>query len=214
MASDNATAAGLPLAEAAERYATDPRLGRLWHLRYMRWQTYHGSDLSEQQLEELAVSWVDIVQDLRRHFETGALYLAGYTGDGVALTRADKTWSMLAKLDPLHDSATDGRVTLHNVRVFEGMPVSEEPRKPDQANTSRIKSKGTAPATLFAIQAIAALIHLHGSAPPKALSLARRAATRAQELGLPGADSLNPDGSAMRDIARAFLDGIAAADKD
>lgn len=74
------------------------------------------------------------------------------------------------------------------------------------------KSKGTAPATLHAIAAIAAVIYDEKPFPRKAATLAIRAADKAQELGLEGADALNPKGSSMRDIANAFLKGIEKAE--
>jgi hypothetical protein len=76
------------------------------------------------------------------------------------------------------------------------------------------KSKGTAPNTLHAIRAMAAVFHSEGSNTDKALTFAKRAAEKAQELDLPGANSLNPDGSTMREIAAAFLEGVGAADRE
>jgi len=74
------------------------------------------------------------------------------------------------------------------------------------------KSKGTAPATLLAVAAIAAVIYDDSSFPRRAAPLAKRAANKAQELSLEGADVLNPNGSSMRDIASAFLRGIEKVD--
>jgi hypothetical protein len=117
MANDTALTAGLTLADAAKRFATDERVGRLWHAHFLRWQIYR-TELSDEQREELAQSWIDVETDLRRQFESGALGLAGYNADAVVLTCADRNWSLLADLDPFHDLASDGHVILRSVRLF------------------------------------------------------------------------------------------------
>src|SRR5690348_9971090 len=84
--------------------------------------------------------------------------------------------------------------------------AAEAPAEPIR----RRKSKGPADATLCAIAAIAAVIHRENLPAGGAAGLARKAAERAQELGLQGADALNPSNSSMRDIAQAFINGIHA----
>jgi hypothetical protein len=82
----------------------------------------------------------------------------------------------------------------------------------DTPETSRKKgSKGISPATTVAVKALAAVLHEEGGGKT-ARAFARRAAERAQSLSLPGADSLQPEGSSMRALAQAMIDGVAAAD--
>jgi hypothetical protein len=95
------------------------------------------------------------------------------------------------------------------IRRATDVTATSEPTRPPSS-----KSKGAAPATLIAIQAIAAVIYDENPFPRKAATLAERAASKAQELGLPGADALKPRNSSMREIAGAFLRGIEAADRN
>ena len=74
--------------------------------------------------------------------------------------------------------------------------------------------KGSAANTLHAARAISAAIYLGKTGRHQALTLAREAAEVAQTLGLAGADGLNPESSAMRELAAAAIKGLQAADRE
>jgi hypothetical protein len=199
----------LTLAEAAEKYATDPRLGRLWYARFLQWETYKGSDLTDRQREELVQSWIAVEPDVRAQIESDAAYLAGYSGDAVVLSRPDKPWSLLASLNPFHDAATDGQVTLRNVRLF---PATVDAASVPPAPSPRRRG-GISELTRLAIEAVAGYVHASGLPPdPTERKLAQLAIDWATKSGLRTTE-LEADSGAMRAICRAFIDGISRADR-
>jgi hypothetical protein len=91
----------------------------------------------------------------------------------------------------------------------------QEDRSPESRNELRPnprRSRGTSEATLHAIRAIFAVIYADGPEPRRARTLTRRARQKALEIGLPGAENLDPDGSPMRGIAQVFLEAIEAVE--
>ena len=86
--------------------------------------------------------------------------------------------------------------------------ASAGPGATDRATKTAKAGKGVSPTTFLTITAMAAVVYNELKFPRKAAALAERAAQKAQELALPNADNLNPRGSSMREIAKAFLQGI------
>jgi hypothetical protein len=122
-----------------------------------------------------------------------------------------------ASLDPDNNTAGAHGLAPCDVSIFTPDTTVPRPLPADepsgQVRQTR-KQKGPAANTLHAVRAISAAIHLGKRGRGRALTLAREAAELAQTLGLAGADSLNPESSAMRDLAAAAIEGLLAADRE
>jgi hypothetical protein len=126
-----------------------------------------------------------------------------------------KDLEKLAKIDEI--GASQGYlVSIERNILRERLTLEAEalkrPRSPPVA--PKRASKGTAPNTLNAIRAMAALLQRDGIEGLNQSSLANKAAELAQELSLPGADKLGAvNNSSERAIAKAFLQGVQAANE-
>lgn len=95
-----------------------------------------------------------------------------------------------------------------------GPGTTDRAKVPADVTKPAKAGKGVAPTTFLTITAITAVVYNERKFPRKAAALAERAAQKAQELGLPNADVLNPRGSSMRDIAKAVLQGIELTERE
>jgi hypothetical protein len=134
--------------------------------------------------------------------------------------RVDRELARMGDLGAIERSLQRERIKLERERIKQlkqSMPAAITAADVGQASvpaapTAKARSKGVSATTLHATRAFGAYLYSERKIPRTAKGLAKAVAEKAAKSGLPGADTLNHEGSSMRDLAKAFLEGIEWAE--
>jgi hypothetical protein len=127
-------------------------------------------------------------------------------------TEADPLWAATAIFSPKFDMIHGDGLRLFKCRFLSGDVAGVGTSIPAQQASSRKSNKPLSDTTINATRALAAALHREGIEPQPASPsrFAKRARELAEELDLPGWDALTPEGSLMRSLAQAMIEGVQA----
>ena len=156
-------------------------------------------------------------EELRDRFALRKLRLCGFKSSQEGLeavsTEADPLWAAEAELSPEFNIAVGPSLILNGCRVLSGDGAAAVGTSVPAQQASRRKSnKPLSDTTINATRALAAALHREGIEPEPASPsrFAKRACELAEELALPGWNALTPEGSPMRSLAQAMIEGVQA----
>jgi hypothetical protein len=160
-------------------------------------------------------------EELRDRLAPRKLRLRGFKWKGhswaegleAVSTEADPLWAATAKFSLEFDMIYGDGLRLFKCRFLSGdVAAAVGTSIPARQASSRKSNKPLSDTTINATRALAAVLHREGIEPQPASPsrFAKRARELAEELDLPGWDALTPEGSLMRSLAQAMIEGVQA----